>query len=390
MLASLALTHAGTLEGVKDPWSFDLAAGENADWMDAIADDVLLSQLSIPGTHNSVTDRLRNVAFDYDIPNRSQNVPLLEQLASGIRYFDITCHYMAIGYLQVYDGKYDTSYFFSYVLEVMADFLDEHPRETVILRIQKSKIRTDIEAFLSYWNKFIIPDNGYRFSRRVYYKSDDTINTVPTLGEVRGKIFILQDFQTTPPGRFGLPWDSPSVSNYNPGISSTYFLGLKWADVLANIKRSSSSCSNKLCITHTTATGKAKPISVAAGTRYSAGMNRRLGQYLARSKVKCIGIIALDFPGQNLVDQIVKLNNDYRVAGPINFLPDGSSTVVAGEIDGGAVSDSEVPPAESRHNEAPPIEGSFDEAPPAEDGDDGAPSIELSDDEDDDARLLVL
>ncbi|KKF92094.1 1-phosphatidylinositol phosphodiesterase [Ceratocystis platani] len=284
MLASLALTHAGTLEGVKDPWSFDLAAGENADWMDAIADDVLLSQLSIPGTHNSVTDRLRNVAFDYDIPNRSQNVPLLEQLASGIRYFDITCHYMAIGHLQVYDGKYDTSYFFSYVLEVMADFLDEHPRETVILRIQKSKI-----------------DNGYRFSRRVYYKSDDTINTVPTLGEVRGKIFILQDFQTTPPGRF-----------------------------------------------------------------------------------------ALDFPGQNLVDQIVKLNNDYRVAGPINFLPDGSSTVVAGEIDGGAVSDSEVPPAESRHNEAPPIEGSFDEAPPAEDGDDGAPSIELSDDEDDDARLLVL
>ncbi|KAL2885231.1 1-phosphatidylinositol phosphodiesterase [Ceratocystis lukuohia] len=325
ILTTLALTRAGTLGGIEDPWSFDMTSSgkRNIDWMDMIADKVLLSQLSIPGTHGSMTDRLS------DSQDRRQNMPLFAQLGSGIRYFEVTCQYMAAGYLRVYHGEIDTLYILRTVLNEMSIFLDEHPRETIILRIQENNIHSNIEKFISHFNKFITPDNGHSFTKRVYYKPDDGISTVPTLSEVRGKILILQDFPTSPAGLHGLPWDSPSVSNYNPGMSGTYFSALKWTGVLANIKHMDSSSSNKLHITHTSATDNTSPISVAAGTTYNAGMNRRLGEYLEQNAVKKIGVIAMDFPGQNLIDHIVKLNNDYRVA------------------DDDLITDHEVPPAES-------------------------------------------
>ncbi|KKF92673.1 1-phosphatidylinositol phosphodiesterase [Ceratocystis platani] len=326
MLASLAFSHAGTFKGIEDPWSFDLN-GNNADWMGNIPDNVHLSRLSIPGTHNSMTDKLDNSWI------RSQNVPLKQQLTSGIRYFDISCRLK--GHQRVYHGPADTGYSLGYFMYTMFDFLDAHPGETIILRIRKGGILEDTQAFLSDIDNYFISgsDFGDRAVNHIYSKGTDGITVVPTLGDVRGKIFILQDFTTSPAGRYGLDWDSPSVSSYGYKLSlGTLSLPLKWIEAKAHIKWAGLRTSNKLRITHTTASAGATPISIAAGTSSTLGMNGRLGKYLKKSEGNRIGIIAMDFPGQALVNHIVSLNDGYRDPQLTSPPSDGAAGATAGDF----------------------------------------------------------
>ncbi|KAL2885218.1 1-phosphatidylinositol phosphodiesterase [Ceratocystis lukuohia] len=308
-LGFLAFSHAGEYNQIKDHWSFDVSAGENADWMDPLRDDTLLSDLVIPGTHNSMTYDLESSLW------QSQNIPLERQLAGGIRYIDITCRHDKNGIL-VYHGLSDTTYSLPIVLETIFDFLGEHARETVILRIQRGGIFDDSKIFFQYFDQYFVPgsDLGNRAVERVYSKKS-SIPTVPTLGELRGKLYILQDFETRPAGHYGLPWNSNTVSNYNSKIAAgTKFLGSKWKEVKSHLSEAPEP--NKLRITHTTASFGVSPINVAARNHPKDGMNKYLGRYLTTKEGNCFGIVVMDFPGQHLVARILALNEKYRAPKP--------------------------------------------------------------------------
>ncbi|KKF96018.1 hypothetical protein CFO_g1666 [Ceratocystis platani] len=205
-------------------------------------------------------------------------------------------------------------------------FLDHHPLETVVLRIQKHYPLESSEAFLRILERCLSPgsDSGDRAVNRLFSKGDAGITDIPTLGEVRGKVFILQDFKTRVPGRYGLPWSSSKVSVYNFKVTiKTLLLGLKWHFVKSFIK--SIPDHKKLSITHTTASVGVRPIEIAAGSDSSKGMNARLGAFLKKkneskkpfSSSDRVGIIAMDYPGKKIVEQILELNNHYRVPRPI-------------------------------------------------------------------------
>jgi len=59
----------------------------NPDWMGKLKDDVKLSQLSIPGTHDTMS------RFGGPIVE-TQTLTLANQLESGIRVFDMRCRHV--------------------------------------------------------------------------------------------------------------------------------------------------------------------------------------------------------------------------------------------------------------------------------------------------------
>ncbi|KKF92167.1 1-phosphatidylinositol phosphodiesterase [Ceratocystis platani] len=309
-LACLAFGKAAAFKGIDDGWSFDLDEANHADWMDIIPDSRLLSDIVIPGTHNSVTDKLTSSLM------QTQNVPLEQQLIGGIRYVDITCKVTKNG-LMVYHGLDDTGYSFGNVLGTIFAFLDQHQRETVILRIQMGGVFKSSEAFAESLEQTLTSSSylNVEAADRLYSRADGDISSIPTLGTLRGKVFILENFKTSTPGRYGLPWNKNTVSNYGLTFSaSTTSMDSKWDDIKSHLSGNPWNFLNKLRITHTTASVGVCPINFAARTAPKVGMNTHLGKYLADKLGDCFGIIAMDFPGKHLVDQILQCNEEYEAA----------------------------------------------------------------------------
>ncbi|KKF95514.1 1-phosphatidylinositol phosphodiesterase [Ceratocystis platani] len=321
-LACVTFSHAIKHKGIDDPWSFDVNAGQYADWMDTIADNTLVSSLSIPGTHNSMT-------YDLKIQQmRTQNVHLSQQLTGGIRYIDITCKSDNFD-IMVYHGLFNTGFSFGGVLRTIFDFLDKHPREAIILRIQRSTL-SDLKAFSKYFSKYFDSQSnlGKRISQRIYPVGTNGITAVPTLGELRGRVLILQDFETTPPG-YGLPWNTDTVSSYSRRFSaSTTSTDSKWDDIKSHLSEAPLASSTKLRITHTTASFGVIPINFAARNAPKVGMNKHLGQYLRDERGSCFGIVAMDFPGQDVVKQILSRNNKYQIPGTSGLPSDNDAATV--------------------------------------------------------------
>ncbi|KAL2885154.1 1-phosphatidylinositol phosphodiesterase [Ceratocystis lukuohia] len=304
-LASLALTQATVYKGIYDAWSFDLVDAENADWMATLRDDVHLQDLSIPGTHNSMTDRLKSSLM------QTQSEPLADQLTGGIRYIDISCRYIKHD-MRVYHGLTDTGYSLQDVLTTLFDFLDNHSREVILLRIQKGGIFDDTRTFLSSMEAHLV--SGSELSNRAvqYIYSTDAHQTLPTLGQARGKVIILQDFKTNPAGGYGIFWNSNTISSYSHRLApGTLFSSLKWEGIKSNINRSRCRDYQKLRITYTTASAGVKPITISSGK--PARINQRLGQYIKYNRGNCFGIVVMDFPGFFLVNYMVDINKKYQV-----------------------------------------------------------------------------
>ncbi|KAL1899330.1 hypothetical protein Cpir12675_001528 [Ceratocystis pirilliformis] len=317
----LALTQAGSYNNIDDPWSFDVSDGPYADWMYYIADNTPLSSLSIPGTHNSMTYNMDNYFLE------GQNAPLDKQLAGGIRYIDITC--LPVGdKLMVYHGLLETGYSLEDALTVVYDFLYQHPREAVILRLQRSTSLEKTQVFTDLLRKYLSSETpiGSRAAQYVYHRGGAETTTLPTLGEIRGKLFILQDFDSKPKGVFGLPWSSSLISSYHCKIGlGKLLVRVKWFVLRNYIGSLSGKSPKKLYITDITVSFGSKPIDVAVGDRADAGINSYLGSYLEavtmnqlgdfilNGKRARIGVISMDFPGHKLVEQILKFNKIYQV-----------------------------------------------------------------------------
>ncbi|KAL2885189.1 1-phosphatidylinositol phosphodiesterase [Ceratocystis lukuohia] len=375
-LAFLAFSNAGYFNHIEDEWSFDLDEGEQSSWMSRMKDDVPLTQLVIPGTHNSMSYGVENGLF------QTQNVPLEQQLLGGIRYIEITCRYIDQK-MAVYYGMADTGYSLDSVLTTIYNFLDEYPSETIILRIQKGGM-FDFNTFITSMEGYFVPgsDLGDRAEYSIHAGNPYDI-VFPTLGEARGKIVILQDFASNPPGRYGIPWGLHTVSNHNSWLSPVgLFLSFKWAAVRYHLNLDRLNDDDKLRITHTTGNLGIRPISVAAQYGNNPGMNELLGRYLVQGEGNCFGIVVMDFPGRQLVEEIL-IHNSRHLLPELTNLPDQNAIdAVEGadfnytdtaeeadvspaetpeEFDFNSISDFEPPPVEDSDDESSDDDYSYDE-----------------------------
>ena len=150
----------------------------NRRWMTALKNDLRLSDLTIPGTHDTMSLH----GTDYV---RTQTMDLWSQLVSGVRVLDIRCA-IAGEQFKIYHGNIYQNANFTDVLRTVTVFLHQNPGETVMMRV-KEENTNDPEMFenifhLAYWQG---PYRSYMWRGK---------NPNPTLDEVRGKIVILQDF----------------------------------------------------------------------------------------------------------------------------------------------------------------------------------------------------
>ena len=192
VIASVFLINSGLSNGEVWAKEQDESYANATSWMGQIDGEKQLSEITIPGTHDSGT---QYVPLGFVM--RCQNTSISEQLNAGYRYLDlrvainedkndgqslIIVHNFAKCHTQhSYFGDYLT---FSDVCESVYDFLDENTSETVVLNI---KIEDD-EHSISDIQKFIHQEIGENADK--WY----TDTEIPTLDEVRGKIVLCTRF----------------------------------------------------------------------------------------------------------------------------------------------------------------------------------------------------
>ncbi|KAL5611650.1 uncharacterized protein BROUX77_001806 [Berkeleyomyces rouxiae] len=310
-LGAATLTQAGCFNKVFSQYSFDLEKNSNAYWMADISDAVYITALSIPGTHNSMTYLLEEHP-----PLHCQNVNLEQQLEGGIRYIDVSGRLVGND-IHIYHGNTDTGFDLDWVINTAFDFLDDHPKEVIIMRLKKDTWGSGANEGFEKSIRYSVFSDSYlsrRAAERLYIPNEEGVFRVPTMGVLRGKVLIVQDFPTKPSGRYGLQWGSKDavISDFKM-IPGHFAMGHKWKHVKDAINTASTVKDAKLHITHSSVSVGTTPYKSAGGKdSNSLGMNDRLGQYLNDATVRRTGVVVMDFPGKDLITQIIQRNTEFR------------------------------------------------------------------------------
>ncbi len=172
---------------------------EELRWMKGIPDTALLSEINLPGTHDTGTMAVvqdMSGVLDNTSITKCQKHYFEEQLATGVRSFDIRCNatsdsktvndVMIIhgnGLIQCYN-RYGKKLSLGELLEIGKLFLSRQPSETLVFLIKPDDgTHEDLARTL----KAYIQENP-----TLFWSSD----TVPTLRQARGKIVLLRRFET--------------------------------------------------------------------------------------------------------------------------------------------------------------------------------------------------
>lgn len=288
------------------------------DWMRLMADDIPLSSLSIPGTHDTMANCDRNAVLGLCWNHyKTQDDTLSEQLEQGIRALDIRSDYLD-DYIDfdIYHGSINTGYEFrADVLRVVIDFLEAHPTETIYLHVQRADADDDSPLGLHAVLESILSEDGDLFPgvpgtqryRDYWFNKTTVAPTSPAsltlmaadtrLGDLRGKFVI----------------DTPA--NLLPQVVQESEDECCSQDKMDKIRAHFDTIgrpNTKLYVNYISGSGWAYPPSdVADGSFYfGTGINHRVlsdlvdGEYALR----VLGVVYMDFPGSALVDAVIAQN----------------------------------------------------------------------------------
>ena len=178
-------------------------------WMQDIEDNRLVCKMSIPGTHDTAADSGNDWV-------KTQDKNIEQQLNSGIRFFDIRLVHDN-GVLKLCHGShiFDTT-FVGDVLKTTAEFLKEHPSETVIMTIKRDH-DLDKDSGTKYRGALQKALEGDRALTPYMVKS---FRSDFTLGDLRGKMLIISrdGWIMTPSGNIP-SW--PDNASFTSSIEST-------------------------------------------------------------------------------------------------------------------------------------------------------------------------
>jgi len=149
---------------------------ESFSWMSKLDDSLLLSEIAIPGTHDSGATRS---GFIYNW-GHNQDLGIADQLAIGARFFDIRLG-VKKGKLEVYHSFLKQNVSFDSVVSDCKAFLEKNPNEVVLMCIKRERSDSITE---------LVHDKIDKDSSLWY-----TQNAIPALGEVRGKIVLFRRFE---------------------------------------------------------------------------------------------------------------------------------------------------------------------------------------------------
>ncbi|MEN8651438.1 phosphatidylinositol-specific phospholipase C [Streptomyces sp. 21So2-11] len=156
-------------------------------WMGSLPNSMPLTQLTIPGTHDSCCiDPANGTEWSH-----TQNYDIGGQMQRGVRFLDIRCNGLqgAPNELGIYHSDNYQYIRFQDVLDRCRDFLRSNPKEVLVMRVKNEYAgnqKLNSEEFQRRFNYYM--DNlGYR---SLFY----TNPWWPKLGEARGRVVLAANF----------------------------------------------------------------------------------------------------------------------------------------------------------------------------------------------------
>ena len=284
-------------------------------WMQDIEDNRLVCKMSIPGTHDTG-------AYTGNAWVKTQDKNIEQQLNSGIRFFDIRLVHQN-GVLKLCHGShiFDTT-FVGDVLKTTAEFLKEHPSETVIMTIKRDH-DLDKDGGTKYRGALQKALEGDRALTPYMVKS---FRSDFTLGDLRGKMLIISrdGWIMTPSGNIPRWSDNASFTSSiesTNGSSTTIHVEDHYKSssrdkvnyVAQNVRKAQaafSSSQNDWFITFTSSTGS-WGIGIPANTTNQ--IDRDVNNILrGNDNFRTSGILVFNFAGwwdDMLTNSVINLNH---------------------------------------------------------------------------------
>ena len=162
------------------------SADGSAYWMNTLPDDKPLSEVALPGTHDSATRFVQLAYF-----SKCQALSIKDQLEAGFRYLDIRLGDgerlpLMHGFTHCTEGglPWSKSLLFDSVLNDCTEFLKAHPSETVVLCVKHEHGDASDAEFADAVAKYV------EAAPEIWYAGEG----MPTVGEARGRIVLLKRF----------------------------------------------------------------------------------------------------------------------------------------------------------------------------------------------------
>ena len=169
------------------------------DWLSMVKDETKVCKLSIPGTHDTMTGMgvyQPVLKFIFNMTAISQVSTLDEQIASGLRFFDIrpvvsTDTIAKKKILRLTHGISELDITFEWTIDQLQSYLKAHPSEFFIAKLQFDNGSEDQKDLFSLLSKVLhLPKYQNLFVEN--WRPDITV------GEMRGKILWLSRYDLRP------------------------------------------------------------------------------------------------------------------------------------------------------------------------------------------------
>ena len=251
----------------------------NVSWMKSIPDNTKLSQMTIPGTHNSCA--LHGICCA-----RTQSWSLPEQMKAGLRYFDIRLR-LYNNTLRAFHAFVDQKDTFDIILSYALHFLEENPSESIIMQI--------IAEHKSKNCKKTMPELYEEYTKNIKEKILEYKYKDITMGDIRGKILIIKIFHKSTKYLPGF------LIQNNWSVNTRFSINIKKRKIKENFHRALAfKNNNKIFLNYLSCSS-----DYALMTPYTAA--KKCNKLALRYKGR-LGIILADYPGEYLIKYLIDQN----------------------------------------------------------------------------------
>lgn len=266
--------------------------------MESIAGDLRLSQITLPGTHDSGA-RFETFAGTA----KCQNFTIAQQLDIGVRFLDIRCRHSHDSFA-IYHGSEDQRMSFGDVLDQVGGFLRHNPGECVILSLKEEHIPEDnTRSFEETFDSHVAaaPGKWWLGAR------------VPALKDVRGKIVLLRRFAAAADkGINATRWpDNTSFRESLLCVQDHYRVGdngRKWKLVEAACKAAMTDQNADILHLNFTSGYKLQLFGIPSIPAVSSVIGPQLADYFREASRGHYGCVIMDFADIRLTELIYRTN----------------------------------------------------------------------------------
>lgn len=275
----------GQNQAFNDEQTLQLPEFYKIDWMKELPGNMILSGITIPGTHDTM-------ALSGGVAAQCQAWSLEDQLKAGIRYLDLRVFALGDTLYLMHGVIYERSTF-KKAVETIKTFLSAYPSETVLVRVKPDLI--DKHKVQEVIQKLAESDSSFWVT-----------SSMPSLNQARGKIVFVQKNDFT----LGVPL----VETDTKGDYEVVHIEVKEKAISEHLNQAMTMCTQEtLVLTYSSGTGIGTfkgmfltPKRVAE--KIDPWLYNKLNTVFAQKQYLCFGVIAMDFPGLDLIQSVIKFN----------------------------------------------------------------------------------